>query len=48
MKTGLIEKYFADFTRDDEELYVRDIPNAAATEWAENNIPLFACSRREL
>ncbi len=48
MKTGLIEKYFADFARDDEELYVRDIPNAAATEWAENNIPLFACSRREL
>lgn len=48
MDEQLTREYFTDFAKNDEELYVGEVDNAAAAGWAERNIPLFSCSRKEL
>ena len=36
------------FNKDDEELYVNAVPNAAAWEFLKSNIPLFECPDEEI
>ena len=42
MDEQLTREYFTDFAKNDEELYVGEVDNAAAAGWAERNIPLFS------
>ena len=43
-----LRKDVAEFNRNDDELYVNEIPNAAAYEWLCDRIPLFECPDKEL
>ncbi|MBT1181032.1 hypothetical protein JS531_03410 [Bifidobacterium sp. CP2] len=40
----IIDHYVSDFNRNDEELYVQDIPNEAAADWMKHEVPFFECS----
>ena len=40
---GVARDYVAQFNAADEELYTNAIPNAAAAEFLERNVPTFAC-----
>jgi len=43
-----LRRYVDAFNRNDRELYVQHIPNAAAAEFLEQNVPLFECPDKEI
>jgi predicted GH43/DUF377 family glycosyl hydrolase len=48
LKADALRHYVDAFNRDDDELYVQYIPNAAAWEFLRANIPLLDCPDKEL
>lgn len=44
----LLKRYVDEFNKDDEELYVNDIPNEKAYDWLKDRIPLFECPDKQL
>lgn len=42
------EAYVEEFNRNDEELYVQEIPNQNAWDFLQQNIPLFECPDKQL
>ena len=43
LAAGTLRGYVAAFNADDEELYTNAVPNAAAADFLERNVPVFAC-----
>jgi len=48
LKADAFQHYVDQFNRDDNELYVQHIPNAAAWEFLKSNIPLLDCPDKEI
>ena len=48
LKAEAFRHYVDQFNRDDNELYVQHIPNAAAWEFLKSNIPLLDCPDKEI
>ncbi|MBT1172339.1 hypothetical protein JS528_02975 [Bifidobacterium sp. MA2] len=44
----VIDGYVGAFNRNDEELYVQDIPDESAADWMKREAPFFACADRLL
>ena len=48
LQPGAFRHYVEHFNRNDRELYVQHIPNAAAWNFLRNNIPLLDCPDKEI
>ena len=44
----VISGYTAAFNRNDEELYVQDIPDEKAADWMRHEVPFFACADKTI
>ena len=48
LNCGILKNYVDRFNQHDEELYIQQVPNAAAYDFLKDNIPLLDCPDKEL
>ncbi|MBI4325685.1 MAG: hypothetical protein HY674_10535 [Chloroflexi bacterium] len=48
LKADSFAHYAVSFNKNDRELYLQHIPNAAAWDWIRQNVPLFECPDKDI